>query len=63
MTSADQQGRTHLSSGSDVLDRMHGQTEDVVVVFVVEPLAVFVTWQDDRQRGHVVHNLAALRVE
>jgi len=43
MTSADQQGRTHLSSGSDVLDRMHGQTEDVVVVFVVEPLAVFVT--------------------
>lgn len=56
-------GRTYLSRGHVVFERVHGEAEDVVVVAQVKPLTVLQPVVDDGHGGHVVHHLPRLAVE
>lgn len=53
----------HLSRGYVVFERVNGETEDVVIVAEVEPLAVLGSVVDDGDGGHVVQQLPSLTVE
>ena len=53
----------YLTSGTDILDGMDAQTEDVVSVFGVEALRVVLFVVNDSHRRHVVHNVSIRQVE
>ena len=52
-----------LSTGSEVLQRVDAEAQDVVIVAEVEALAVQLPVVDHTHRRHVVQHLAALSVE
>ena len=55
--------RAYLGGGHVVLERVHGQAEDVVVVAQVEPLGVLQPAVDHGHGGHVEDHVPRLAVE